>query len=195
MSAVRFARQAMMKQGTEGSTIKEGGRAFLCSPKDSWTLGKIVKANDKPKGTWSCKSDNGELLDKLYPGEIFAFNDDKIENEDVDDLLHLLTLHDATLMNTSPRVTVLPPSSASHPLCRWYFKDIIYTNIGAIAVAFNPFNFQAFSHHTIHRCAIPWYTKDNIHKYLNEGHVVKHNIPHSWAVAHNTFWEMMDTSQ
>eukprot|EP00659_Diplonema_papillatum_P023435 gene23435-biopygen1594 len=57
--------------------------------------------------------------------------------------------------------------------------DMVYTNIGAIVVALNPWNFK-----------IPWYTDDNMHKYLAEGEVIKENVPHSWAQAHNTYNDM-----
>merc|ERR1719453_1861097 len=101
-----------------------------------------------------------------YRKDIFCFDNPDIETADNHDLLSLTILHDSTIMNT---------------LYIRYFKDIIYTNIGAITVAFNPFNFK-----------IPWYQDDNMPKYLSEGHVIKNNIPHSWAVAHNTYWELLD---
>ena len=80
------------------------------------------------------------------------------------DLLNLSVLHDGTLLNC---------------LRHRYFKDIVYTNIGAIVVALNPFNFK-----------IPWYMDDKMEGYLREGETIQENLPHSWAVAHNTYYEM-----
>jgi hypothetical protein len=59
-------------------------------------------------------------------------------------------------------------------------NDVVYTNIGAIVVALNPFNFK-----------IPHYMDDQMPKYLAEGPVIEKNIPHSWAQVHNKYNEMI----
>jgi myosin heavy subunit len=136
---------------------------FQC-PKNSWILGTIETWD----GTFaSCRpsdpKEGRDVVQKLKESQVFVARDDII-TEDVNDLLNLTVLHDSTLLNC---------------LKRRYMRDIIYTNIGAIVVALNPFNFK-----------IPWYTDDKMPEYLAESEVIEKNLPHSWAVAHNTFFEM-----
>ena len=87
-------------------------------------------------------------------------------DEDVDDLLMLTELHEASILFC---------------LKKRYMRDVVYTNIGPIVVALNPFTFD-----------IPWYKDEKMKDYLNEGVVVERNLPHTWAVAHNTYWEMRE---
>eukprot|EP01063_Lacrimia_lanifica_P034073 TRINITY_DN6220_c0_g6_i2.p1 TRINITY_DN6220_c0_g6~~TRINITY_DN6220_c0_g6_i2.p1 ORF type:complete len:1170 (+),score=479.42 TRINITY_DN6220_c0_g6_i2:147-3656(+) len=115
--------------------------------------------NTNPLFTW----ETGAPKAGLKAHEVYMANKEVLA-EDVSDLLNLTVLHDSTLLNV---------------LRRRYFNDLIYTNIGAITVALNPFNFK-----------IPWYTDDNMPKYLAEGDTIEKNIPHSWATAHNTYFEM-----
>ena len=144
---------------------------FYEGEEHAWTPGKVVSwdgkfascqsnANTNPKFTW----ENGSVVEKLKPEDVYMVNRDILE-EDVQDLLSLTVLHDSTLLNV---------------LRMRYFQNYIYTNIGAITVALNPFNFK-----------IPWYTDDNMPKYLAEGDRIETQIPHSWATAHNTYFEMM----
>ncbi|KAJ9457265.1 Myosin-8 [Diplonema papillatum] len=125
------------------------GKAASCKAKD----------NSNKLYTW----ENSERHTGLKADDVYMVTED-ILREDVTDLLSLTVLHDSTLLNV---------------LRRRYFDDYIYTNIGAITVALNPFNFK-----------IPWYTDDNMPKYLQEGERIETNLPHSWATAHNTYWEM-----
>merc|ERR1711976_503769 len=67
-----------------------------------------------------------------------------------------------------------------HALNQRYYVDNIYTYIGPIVVAINPFKFT-----------IPWYLDAQMPAYLQEGEVIKINKPHSWAIAHNTYYEML----
>jgi len=71
-----------------------------------------------------------------------------------------------------------------HSIKRRYAEDIVYTYIGAIVLALNPFNYQ-----------IPWYKDDFMPNYLVEGPVIQKNKPHSWSVAHNTYHELLRDSQ
>jgi myosin heavy subunit len=144
--------------------IEPDATVYFQCPKNSWVLG-TVEAWDGTSGT--CRpldaKDGRDPVAKLKEHQIFVARDDII-SEDVNDLLNLTVLHDATLLNC---------------LKRRYMRDVIYTNIGAIVVAVNPFNFK-----------IPWYMDDKMPEYLSEGEVIEKNLPHSWAVAHNTFFEM-----
>eukprot|EP01063_Lacrimia_lanifica_P030820 TRINITY_DN4970_c0_g1_i1.p1 TRINITY_DN4970_c0_g1~~TRINITY_DN4970_c0_g1_i1.p1 ORF type:complete len:1390 (+),score=514.97 TRINITY_DN4970_c0_g1_i1:98-4267(+) len=141
---------------------------FNHSEEHSWILGK-VKDWDSKKKIGTCVSEDekhpGLTTPKLKEEQIFPVSKDVL-GEDVDDLLSLTILHDSTLLAC---------------LKVRYFRDVIYTNIGAIVVAINPFNFK-----------IPRYMDDQMPKYLSEGDRIEHNLPHSWAVAHNTYYEMIN---
>eukprot|EP00759_Apiculatamorpha_spiralis_P021184 PhF_6_TR26182/c0_g1_i1/m.37216 len=146
---------------------KEGDLVFFFHPKHSWVAGNVVGSG---KGIFSCKANDvlrkviGETVDKLKEEQITQCREDLLE-ENVNDLLSLTILHDATLLRC---------------LFLRYMKDIIYTNIGAIVVALNPFNFK-----------IPKYMDSMMPEYLNEGDRIEKNVPHSWAQAHNTYYEMV----
>ena len=148
-----------------GDMIEIGALCLALSKRDSWKVGNVDEWNGKT-GIVTCE--DGERLEKLSEDDINLVSDEILQ-EDVDDLLNLTLLHDSTLL---------------HVLRRRYMKDVIYTNIGAIVVALNPFNFK-----------IPHYTDDNMPKYLSEGDRIENNLPHSWAVAHNTYYEMRNDMQ
>ena len=147
-----------------------GDSVFVNHPRESWVTGKITAVDDKKKTCTVLTDDSvrkcvGVVLEKVkYERNVTPLQADLLD-ETPHDLLSLTVLHDATLLRC---------------LYIRYMKDIVYTNIGAIVVALNPFNFK-----------IPHYTDDNMVKYLKEGAVIEHNLPHSWAQAHNTFNEMM----
>eukprot|EP01065_Artemidia_motanka_P044167 TRINITY_DN6243_c0_g3_i1.p1 TRINITY_DN6243_c0_g3~~TRINITY_DN6243_c0_g3_i1.p1 ORF type:complete len:1109 (+),score=384.57 TRINITY_DN6243_c0_g3_i1:97-3423(+) len=146
--------------------IEEGALVFFEHPEQSWILGHVSKWDGK-KG--ACKGSEGDFkADGLDSEQITIARDDTI-NEDKDDLMSLTILHDATILRC---------------LKIRYMRDVIYTNIGPIVVALNPFNFK-----------IPWYTDDNMPKYLAEGDRIEVNLPHSWAVAHNTYHELINDQQ
>ncbi|KAJ9461887.1 Myosin-12 [Diplonema papillatum] len=146
--------------------IEKGVLCYFRDEEKSWILGRIDEYDGKTgKAT---PSDSGPSRGQLTPEDIFVCREDCVDQE-ADDLLNLQLLHDATLLAC---------------LRLRYMKDVIYTNIGAIVVALNPFNFK-----------IPWYTDDNMPKYLAEGQVITENRPHSWAQAHNTYWEMITKTE
>eukprot|EP01063_Lacrimia_lanifica_P020929 TRINITY_DN2819_c0_g4_i2.p1 TRINITY_DN2819_c0_g4~~TRINITY_DN2819_c0_g4_i2.p1 ORF type:complete len:1498 (+),score=401.50 TRINITY_DN2819_c0_g4_i2:110-4603(+) len=151
--------------------LKPGALTFFNDPKDpvaSWALGTLVAIDEKKK-TASCNAkDGGALHEKIPLGNVVVAREDLLE-EDVNDLLMLTVLHDSSLLRC---------------LRLRYFRDVVYTNIGAIVVALNPFNYK-----------IPHYMDDFMPSYLKEGPVIKQNLPHSWGVANNTYWEMMNDRQ
>jgi myosin heavy subunit len=140
------------------------GPVYAKCPKRSWIIGKL-ESWDKSKNVGSVKAinDGGDTLANLKEQDVHPMRDGGTV-EDVDDLLLLTELHDATLL---------------HCIRHRYMKDIIYTNIGAITVALNPFNFK-----------IPRYMDSMMPTYLSEGEVIEKSLPHSWACAHNTYYEM-----
>eukprot|EP00759_Apiculatamorpha_spiralis_P045936 PhF_6_TR42663/c0_g1_i2/m.64274 len=146
--------------------FKEGDVVFFMHPEHSWIVGTVTAAGK----VYSCKARDdarkvvGPVTDKLTPDQVIMCREDVLD-EDVHDLLSLTILHDSTLLRC---------------LYVRYMKDIIYTNIGAIVVALNPFNFK-----------IPRYMDSMMPEYLKEGERIEINVPHSWAQAHNTFNEMM----
>jgi myosin heavy subunit len=145
-----------------------GGKVFFKCVKRSWIVG-VLESFDTAKRTGTCKAvEGGDVVQNLKEEEIHPCRDGS-EDEDVNDLLMLTELHDATLL---------------HCVRQRYFKDIIYTNIGAIVVALNPFNFK-----------IPRYLESMMPQYLAEGEIIEKSLPHSWACAHNTYYEMKNDSR
>lgn len=140
------------------------GHVYAKCPKRSWIIGKL-EGWDKAKnvGTVRAINDGGDTLSNVKEQDVHPMRDGGTV-EDVDDLLLLTELHDATLL---------------HCIKHRYMKDVIYTNIGAITVALNPFNFK-----------IPRYMDNMMPSYLSEGEVIEKSLPHSWACAHNTYYEM-----
>jgi hypothetical protein len=144
-----------------------GDTVFFRHPQHSWILGKV--AGSSAKG-YACQAEDtlrglhGDAADNLPATHVEAVMGSVVD-EDVEDLLQLTVLHDATLLRC---------------LCLRYLRDHIYTNIGAIVVALNPFTFS-----------IPWYLDSEMSKYLTEGERIERNLPHSWAQAHNTYFELV----
>ena len=147
--------------------IPEGSSVAFLTPKHSWVLGKVISFDARQK-TYTCAATEPEPIrhDKVkHPDEVWAPRLEYLD-EDVNDLLQLTELHEASLLFC---------------LKKRYLRDVVYTNIGPIVVALNPFNYE-----------IPWYKDDVMPQYLSEGIEIERNLPHSWAVAHNTYWEMKE---
>lgn len=142
--------------------IAPGLHCLAYHPEHAWVAG-VVEDFDGKLGVVNVNFPRPTRLEKVKPEDIFVC-DEKAMEEDVDDLLNLAILHDGTLLNC---------------LRIRYMRDVVYTNIGAIVVALNPFNFK-----------IPWYMDAKMPEYLAEGDTIQSNLPHSWAVAHNTYYEM-----
>ena len=84
------------------------------------------------------------------------------------DLLELSYLHDSTLLDQ---------------VRRRYFANLIYTHIGPIVLALNPYDYSLKN-----------YTDANMPKYFAEGDAVvtrkSENLPHAWTTAHYAYWLM-----
>eukprot|EP01060_Flectonema_neradi_P030791 TRINITY_DN4540_c0_g1_i1.p1 TRINITY_DN4540_c0_g1~~TRINITY_DN4540_c0_g1_i1.p1 ORF type:complete len:1469 (+),score=315.34 TRINITY_DN4540_c0_g1_i1:57-4463(+) len=134
-------------------------------PVESWAVGTVTEMSSKI----SVKNmDDGKTHNGIANDDCVVARDDLLD-EDVNDLLLLTVLHDATLLRC---------------LKLRYYKDVVYTKIGAIVVALNPFNYK-----------IPHYMESAMPSYLEEGNVIKKNLPHSWSVANDTYWEMINNQQ
>eukprot|EP00754_Rhynchopus_humris_P044393 Rhum_TRINITY_DN4121_c0_g1::Rhum_TRINITY_DN4121_c0_g1_i1::g.13033::m.13033 len=109
---------------------KPGSRVFYWEPAHAWALG-IIEADDGKyftvKGAdYSCTKVEALKTEKCPESKVWPVRDDVVD-EDVDDLLQLTVLHDSTIQRC---------------LFTRYMKDTVYTNIGAIVVALNPWNFK-----------------------------------------------------
>ncbi|ORC88651.1 myosin heavy chain MYA2-related [Trypanosoma theileri] len=148
-------------------TVDVGSHCFFDHPRESWVVARV---QGKSANGYTVKTDDaerkcvGEEFTDVRDTQLAPCREDLLD-EQPDDLLTLTVLHDGPLLRC---------------LYMRYFRDIIYTNIGAIVVAINPFNFH-----------IPWYQDNKMGEYLQEGPVIEKNIPHSWAQAHNTYHEMI----
>eukprot|EP01063_Lacrimia_lanifica_P007603 TRINITY_DN1488_c0_g5_i1.p1 TRINITY_DN1488_c0_g5~~TRINITY_DN1488_c0_g5_i1.p1 ORF type:complete len:1337 (+),score=510.48 TRINITY_DN1488_c0_g5_i1:201-4211(+) len=173
---------------------------YFRHPDDSWVWGRVTGHNAKAKkvtlkaedDAGNPRADPGKVPPVMTEGKwagawpppvpaaaaevpdnddhVFQVREDIVysdEYENTHDLLRLTILHDSTLLSC---------------IKKRYFEDIIYTFIGAIVVAVNPFNYK-----------IPWYedTPANMNKYLEESYPIQKNLPHSWACAHNTYHELI----
>eukprot|EP00754_Rhynchopus_humris_P040568 Rhum_TRINITY_DN23629_c0_g1::Rhum_TRINITY_DN23629_c0_g1_i1::g.178469::m.178469 len=134
--------------------IAKGAVCYFLDEERSWALGTIDTWDGKYADVTGSVTEHERTpfsARKVPEEKLFVAREDCLD-EDVDDLLHLTLLHDSTLL-ACLRVR--------------YFKDVIYTNIGAIVVAINPFNFK-----------IPYYTDDQMPNYLGEGERIEKNRPH-----------------
>ncbi|ORC89982.1 myosin heavy chain [Trypanosoma theileri] len=167
-----------------------GDTIYFKHPTESWIRGSLttIKRVSKKDGftrvVYGCSS----LLQECYMGDLL--NDPSLlhvyplQEEDIhhilesckeptafntlNDLLDLAYLHDATLLE---QVRVR------------YYENLIYTHIGPIMLALNPYDFT-----------LPNYTEDKMPKYIAEGSSViegrSQNLPHAWTVAHYSYWRM-----
>ncbi|CUG92185.1 myosin heavy chain, putative [Bodo saltans] len=176
------------------SRFTKGEKVFLHHKVHAWVVGEVqqVEVNPKPSpmphdlpsssrkrehsAHWHIVSCCDPLMN--VTSEVLGFvedwnvdiYDEAIETRPVDDLLSLVHLHDAAILRT---------------LAVRYFQNIIYTNIGVIVVAVNPFN-----------TSIPRYQDSAMSAYLAErGQPISEKLlPHSWAQAHNTYHELTTSS-
>ena len=93
---------------------------------------------------------------------------DPTGDDTYDDLLNLPYLHDSTLLEQ---------------VRKRYFANLIYTRIGPIILALNPYDYTLKN-----------YVDANMPKYFAEGRQVvaaagkSNNLPHAWTTAHYAYW-------
>ena len=134
-----------------------GDRVFFNHPDDSWIMGTVRDIEGKYK---VCEDENGQVTKTLEVHKVVQSS-----LQPVHDLLKMSYLHDSTLL---------------HHVRSRYWDNIIYTNIGAIALAINPYDYT-----------LPNYTDDKMIHYIKEGVQVlsqgSKQLPHSWSVAHQAY--------
>lgn len=159
---------------TQHMTLSVGDAVFFKHPKHSWVLGSVSSVDGGDMVT--CRSDDGrrqvvgDTIPKLKKEHDVTPAMVNLVDEDVSDLLHLTVLHESTLLRC---------------LCLRYLSDVIYTNVGQIVVALNPFSFD-----------IPHYKDDRMAQYLAappDGDPSM--LPHTWATAHVTYFELIANFQ
>ncbi|KEG10751.1 myosin heavy chain [Trypanosoma grayi] len=172
----------------EGNHV--GDAVYFNHPTESWVRGTITTINRVPKKDgfthvlYGCAVLLRErylpaVSDERAAAQVYPLHAHDIHHivescvepaphNTLDDLLELSYLHDATLLE---QVRVR------------YFESLIYTHIGPIMLALNPYDFT-----------LPNYTEDKMPKYIAEGPAVvearSHNLPHAWTVAHYSYWLM-----
>ena len=192
------ARRTSSAVGTATTKFAVGDTVFAFTTDHSWFIGQVsnVSANPKYKpltdaqkasvvaDTLRKKENSAFLFSVIAQDPLFKLNeimihdieewnldvyDESIVSRPVDDLLSVTHLHDGSILRT---------------LAVRYMQDIVYTNIGVIVVALNPFNFK-----------IPHYQDNKMGAYLAEkGQMISDRLlPHSWAQAHNTYHELCTT--
>eukprot|EP00667_Euglena_gracilis_P000321 EG_transcript_321 len=158
----------------KSDVFEKGTLCFFYHDIDSWRLGRITDVEDKGGSQIihliSCNEDGTDDEEGLT----VACGTDKLAPlqegglEAVNDLLEMTYLHDSVLL---------------HQVRTRYWKDVIYTNIGAIVLALNPYNYS-----------LPLYTDDNMPKYISERADALNGgskLPtHNWSVAHDAYWSM-----
>jgi len=169
----------IMTEYRKHATFEPGTVCFYLDDEDSWRIARIeeVQGEDAKRvfsvhtsdvhGVLEPKGRKAKVpLDKLAPLEEEWL-------EPVKDLLHMVTLHDSLLLQQ---------------VRGRYWQDIIYTNIGPIVLALNPYNYN-----------LPLYTDDNMPKYIEEKAAALHGgsqLPtHTWSVAHDAYWSMLRNEQ
>eukprot|EP01013_Petalomonas_cantuscygni_P016092 TRINITY_DN3303_c0_g1_i1.p1 TRINITY_DN3303_c0_g1~~TRINITY_DN3303_c0_g1_i1.p1 ORF type:complete len:281 (-),score=29.91 TRINITY_DN3303_c0_g1_i1:70-912(-) len=171
------------------ATISEGDRVFFLHPEESWLLGRATgKADAKGSVSYSCVTtdeDGKDIIatsaggsgstDPAFPAvAMSSVSGDNVDTlveaslRPVDDLITMPYLHNSVLM---------------HHVRRAYWQDRVYSRIGPIVLALNPYNFQ-----------IPHYADSNMSKYIAEGPTAltepSRNPTHPWTVAHRAYWLM-----
>ncbi|RNF23623.1 putative myosin heavy chain [Trypanosoma conorhini] len=159
--------------------LKTGDNVFFRHPEHSWLCGVIESIAE---GGIVCATKDplrkeviqNELITVRNPEDVEPLHGDSL-NDAPDDLLKLTVLHEAPLLRC---------------LYMRYMNDVVYTNIGAIVVALNPFTF-----------AIPWYQDSQLYKYLHAGRNLNSSnmpsnlMPHAWTQAHVTYYDMVDSNE
>ena len=157
-----------------------GTSVFFEHPEESWVVGEVKQVTaGKKKGTTNffCEAkaspkqtlQSGPSVNGTVQTEgIHPVVDVDENNVFYDDLLDLPYLHDSTLL---------------YHVRKRYYNNIIYTRIGPIVLALNPFDYN-----------LPNYVDSQMPKYIEQGSSVvsakSELLPHAWSTAHYAYWMM-----
>jgi len=150
--------------------LRVGDNVFFRLPDHGWVLGIVSERQESAKGEvlLSCRSSDakrrleGHTTRKLQEGvDVVAVIGGSNVDDDVDDLVSLSTLHEATILRC---------------LYLRHQRDVVYTKIGDILVVINPFS-----------RTIPWYRDSVTKEYCESGDTVTSKLPHTWATAHRAY--------
>ena len=171
-------------------SFRVGDVVFFRHPQHSWVLGSVTALETAANGTSLATCTLNDPSRRLTGGTPVPKLRAELDvahtiggatlDEQPDDLLNLTVLHESTLLRC---------------LYLRYMSDIIYTAVGNIVVALNPFTYS-----------LPHYQDSQMPKYLtgvvNEttGAVLSATtnealLPHVWACAHVTYHELTSTKQ
>eukprot|EP01063_Lacrimia_lanifica_P028359 TRINITY_DN4130_c0_g5_i1.p1 TRINITY_DN4130_c0_g5~~TRINITY_DN4130_c0_g5_i1.p1 ORF type:complete len:1777 (+),score=722.34 TRINITY_DN4130_c0_g5_i1:106-5436(+) len=152
----------------------EGGLGFFPCSRNSWLLGKIESTHDNghiqivhaTEEGEVAQIDDEELRETLHTDKLAPVIEGSLD--EVTDLIDMPVLHEAVLL---------------HHIRRRYWDDMVFTNIGPIVLAVNPYNFN-----------IPHYMDEHMVRYIEEKETALNSgseqITHIWSVAHDAYWNM-----
>eukprot|EP00756_Hemistasia_phaeocysticola_P030292 Hpha_TRINITY_DN16281_c3_g1::TRINITY_DN16281_c3_g1_i1::g.14845::m.14845/K10357/MYO5; myosin V len=149
--------------GSMKGKFSVGDRVFFDHPEDSWLLG-LVKGVQGGGTSFTCRSDDGREADGLPADALHTVVESSLEP--VHDLLRMSYLHDSSLL---------------YHVRHRYWDNVIYTHIGPIVLALNPYDYT-----------LPQYVDSNMPSYIAEGEAVlsqgSKQLPHSWSIAHGAYF-------
>ena len=158
--------------GARFGQFEVGVMSFFPHKEDSWLLGKVEEKNDDSVNVvWvdeegGVVGDEGNNTHAVSTADLAPVVDGSLD--EIRDLIDMPYLHEAVLL---------------HHIRKRYWEDMVYTNIGPIVLAVNPYNFN-----------ISHYTNENMAKYIEEKQSALNSgskqITHLWSVAHEAYWNM-----
>ena len=158
-----------------------GQRVFFFHPQRAWELATVIGSHvTESKGgpvqmlAVRCEKD-GECADvaanKFLSSVMYKHVTGAAETLAPDNLLSLPEIHHSILL---------------HVLRLRHAKDVVYTFLGELIIALNPFKYT-----------IPWYQDDQMPGYLNRLHEsqISNLQPHLWNVVHQAFVNMRSSGK
>eukprot|EP01059_Diplonema_ambulator_P036879 TRINITY_DN9461_c0_g1_i1.p1 TRINITY_DN9461_c0_g1~~TRINITY_DN9461_c0_g1_i1.p1 ORF type:complete len:1898 (+),score=795.66 TRINITY_DN9461_c0_g1_i1:54-5747(+) len=148
-----------------------GVLSFFPNDDNSWLLGRVEEKNEdgKVKVVWVDEDGNVQdegVMAEAHTDELAPVMEGSLEK--VNDLIDMPYLHEAVLL---------------HHIRKRYWEDLVYSNIGPIVLAVNPYNFN-----------ISHYSDEHMEKYIVEKQSALNSgsqqITHLWSVAHEAYWSM-----
>eukprot|EP00754_Rhynchopus_humris_P013388 Rhum_TRINITY_DN14325_c26_g1::Rhum_TRINITY_DN14325_c26_g1_i1::g.82984::m.82984 len=158
--------------GARFGQFEVGVLSFFPHEENSWLLGKVEEKTEDGKVNVVWVDDDGDIVGEgdrhldLHTEHLAPVVEGSLD--EVNDLIDMPYLHEAVLL---------------HHIRKRYWQDLVFTNIGPIVLAINPYNFN-----------IPHYTDDQMPKYIEEKASALNSgskqMTHLWSVAHEAYWNM-----